>query len=176
MNNNAHSQREVNEAHSLSQATTLLDESRALSYAVVMALAQTPREELSREEIDGLCQLTYELLNKLTKTQEVFQEARQKAATPVIPNVSAVVGDPIGLALVANQPVKRQPHWRTGQHDGAEAIGYPARGDAECGTVPAFLVNSNDMYAKSETSDMGVAAAARAVDRFPRVVRVTATS
>jgi hypothetical protein len=43
-----------------------------------MALAQTPREELSSEEIDALCQLAYELLNKLTKTQEVFQEARQK--------------------------------------------------------------------------------------------------
>ena len=79
MNNNAHGQREVNGAHSLlSQATVLLDEARALSYAVVMALAHTPREELSREEIDGLCQLTYELLNKLTKTQEVFQETRQK--------------------------------------------------------------------------------------------------
>jgi hypothetical protein len=79
MNNNAHSEREVNGTHSLlSQAATLLDESRALSYAVVMALAQTPREELSGEEIDGLCQLAYELLNKLTKTQEVFQEARQK--------------------------------------------------------------------------------------------------
>src|SRR5262245_36182192 len=77
--NNAHSQREVNAAHSLlSQATVLLDESRALSYAVVMALADTPREELSREEIDGLCQLAYELQNKLAKTQEVFQEARQK--------------------------------------------------------------------------------------------------
>jgi hypothetical protein len=79
MNNNANSEREINEARSLlSQATTLLDESRALSYAVVMALAQTPREELSRDEIDGLCQLAYELLNKITKTQEVFQEARQK--------------------------------------------------------------------------------------------------
>jgi hypothetical protein len=79
MNNNAHSHREVNGPHSLlSQAATLLDESRALSYALVMALAQTPREELSREEIDGLCQLAYELLNKLSKTQDVFQEARQK--------------------------------------------------------------------------------------------------
>ena len=79
MNNNAQNQREVNAAHSLlSQATTVLDESRALSYAVVMALAQTPREELSREEIDGLCQLAYELLNELSKTQEVFQETRQK--------------------------------------------------------------------------------------------------
>src|SRR5215831_7924887 len=37
-----HSQREVNAAHSLLfQATLLLDESRALSYAVVMALAHT---------------------------------------------------------------------------------------------------------------------------------------
>jgi hypothetical protein len=83
MNYNAHSQWEINGTHSLlSQATTLLDESCALSYAVVMALAHTPREELSREEIDGLCQLTYELLNKLTKTQEVFQETRQKLRLP----------------------------------------------------------------------------------------------
>jgi len=62
----------------LSQATLLLDESRALSYALVMALARTPRAELSREEIDGLCQLAYEVMNKLTKTHEVFQEAQQK--------------------------------------------------------------------------------------------------
>ena len=83
MNNNAHSQREVNQAHSLlSQAALLLDESRALSYAVVMALAQTPREELSRDEIDALCQLAYELQNKITKTQEVFEEARQKLRRP----------------------------------------------------------------------------------------------
>ena len=83
MNNTAHSQGEDNEAHSLlSQAALLLDESRALSYAVVMALAQTPREELSRDEIDALCQLAYELQNKLTKTQEVFQEARQKLRPP----------------------------------------------------------------------------------------------
>jgi len=83
MNNNAHSQREDNEAHSLlSQAATLLDEACALSYAVVMALANTPREEFSREEIDGLCQLAYELQNKLTKTQEVFQEAQQKLRLP----------------------------------------------------------------------------------------------
>ncbi len=83
MKDNAHSQEEANEAHSLlTQASVLLDESRALSYAVVMVLAQTPREELSREEIDALCQLTYELQNKLTKTQEVFQEARQKLRLP----------------------------------------------------------------------------------------------
>ena len=79
MNNNAHSQREVNEAHSLlSQAATLLDESRALSYALVMVLARTPRQELSSEEIDALCQLAYELLNRITKTHETFQETRHK--------------------------------------------------------------------------------------------------
>jgi hypothetical protein len=81
MNNNAHSQ--PDEAHSLlSQAALLLDESRALSYAVVMAFAQTPREQLSREEIDALCQLAYELQNKITKTQDVFHEARQKLRLP----------------------------------------------------------------------------------------------
>ena len=53
-----------------------------MSYAVVMALAYTPREEFSREEIDGLCQLAYEVLNKLTKTHEVFQEAQQKLRLP----------------------------------------------------------------------------------------------
>jgi hypothetical protein len=83
MNNNARSQREHNDADSLlSQAALLLDESRALSYAVAMALARTPRKELSRDEIDALCQLAYELQNKLTKTQEVFQEARQKLRLP----------------------------------------------------------------------------------------------
>ena len=83
MSNNANSQREDNEADSLlSQTALLLDESRALSYAVVMALAQTPREELSRDEIDALCQLAYELQNKITKTQEVFEEARQKLRRP----------------------------------------------------------------------------------------------
>jgi hypothetical protein len=83
MNNDTHSQREVNEAHNLlSQATVLLDEARALSYAIVMALAHTPREEFSREEIDGLCQLAYEIQKKLTKTHEVFEEARQKLRLP----------------------------------------------------------------------------------------------
>ena len=50
----------------------------AFSYALTMTLARTSRENLSAAEIDGLCQLAYELLNKLTKTSEVFQEARQK--------------------------------------------------------------------------------------------------
>ena len=83
MNNNAHSQREVNAGHSLlSQAALLLYESHALSYALVMALADTTREELSRDDIDALCQLAYELQNKLTNTQEAFQEAQQKLRLP----------------------------------------------------------------------------------------------
>jgi hypothetical protein len=79
MNTIAHSQREVQVAHTLlAEATVLFDESHALSYALVMALAHTPRKEFSQQEIDGLCQLAYELLNKLTKANDIFREARQK--------------------------------------------------------------------------------------------------
>jgi hypothetical protein len=58
----------------LSQAIPLVGESHALSYALVMALASTSREEFSREEIDALCQVAYELQEKLTKALEMFQE------------------------------------------------------------------------------------------------------
>ena len=58
----------------LAQAVPLVDEARALSYALIRVLASTPREELSREDIDALCQLAYELLNKLTQALEFFQE------------------------------------------------------------------------------------------------------
>ncbi len=58
----------------LSQAVPLVGESQALSYALVMALASTPREEFSREEIDALCQVGYELLNKLAKALELLHE------------------------------------------------------------------------------------------------------
>jgi hypothetical protein len=54
-------------------AVALVDEAHALSYALVRVLASSPRDELSREDVDGLCQLAYELLNKLTKAQEFFQ-------------------------------------------------------------------------------------------------------
>jgi hypothetical protein len=79
MNTIAHSQREVEVTHTLlAEATVLFDESHALSYALVMALAHTPRKEFSQQEIDGLCQLAYELLNKLTKANAIFRETRQK--------------------------------------------------------------------------------------------------
>ena len=41
---------------------------------LVMALASTPREALSRKEIDALCQVAYELQKKLTEVLEFFQE------------------------------------------------------------------------------------------------------
>jgi hypothetical protein len=58
----------------LAQAVALVDEARALSYALNRVLASTPREELSRDDIDALCQLTYELLNRLTQAIELFQQ------------------------------------------------------------------------------------------------------
>ena len=58
----------------LSQAVPLVGESHALGYALVMALASTPHEEFSREERDALCQVAYELLNKLNRALELFRE------------------------------------------------------------------------------------------------------
>jgi hypothetical protein len=69
------SHEEVGAARSLlSQAVPLVGESHALSYALVMALASTSHEEFSREEIDALCQVAYELLNKLTRALELFRD------------------------------------------------------------------------------------------------------
>jgi hypothetical protein len=79
MNSTLQSKREIEVAHTfLSEATLLFDESHALTYALVMALAQTPRKELSQEGIDGLCQLAYELLNKLSRTNNILKQTQQK--------------------------------------------------------------------------------------------------
>jgi hypothetical protein len=43
---------------------------------LVMALASTPREALSRKEIDALCQVAYELQKKLTEVLEFFPQTR----------------------------------------------------------------------------------------------------
>lgn len=45
----------------------LVSEAHALCYALAMALSSTPREEFTVDEIDALCQVAYELLNKLGK-------------------------------------------------------------------------------------------------------------
>jgi hypothetical protein len=65
----------------LAQAVALVDEAHALSYALIRVLASSPREELSREDIDALCQLAYELLNKITQAQELFQEMDKDSDT-----------------------------------------------------------------------------------------------
>ena len=54
----------------LARARLLVGEAHALTYALVMALSSTSREEFTREEIDALCQLAYELLNKLNKAAD----------------------------------------------------------------------------------------------------------
>jgi hypothetical protein len=58
----------------LSQAVPLVDESRALSYALTMSLAATPRQEFTRDEVDALCQLAYELQSKLARATELFHD------------------------------------------------------------------------------------------------------
>jgi hypothetical protein len=58
----------------LSQIVESVAESQALSYALVLVLASTPREALSREEIDALCQVAYELQERLAEAVELFQE------------------------------------------------------------------------------------------------------
>ena len=65
----------------LSQAIPLVGESHALSYALVMALAATPRERLSQKEIDALCQVAYELQEKLAKALEMFHEMEKVTDT-----------------------------------------------------------------------------------------------
>jgi len=54
----------------LARARPLIGEAHALCYALVMALSSTSREEFTRDEIDALCQVAYELLNKLSKAVE----------------------------------------------------------------------------------------------------------
>jgi len=58
----------------LLQAKSLVGESHALGYALVMVLASTPRQQFTRDEIDALCQVAYELLDKLARAIECFEE------------------------------------------------------------------------------------------------------
>ena len=58
----------------LSQIVDSVAESQALSYALVLVLASTPREALSREEIDALCQVAYELQERLAEGVELLRE------------------------------------------------------------------------------------------------------
>jgi hypothetical protein len=58
----------------LSQIVDSVAESQALSYALVLVLASTPREALSREEIDALCQAAYELQERPAEGVELLRE------------------------------------------------------------------------------------------------------
>ena len=61
----------------LSQIVDSVAESQALSYALVLVLASTPREELSRQEIDALCQVAYELQERLAEGVELLGSSRK---------------------------------------------------------------------------------------------------
>jgi hypothetical protein len=61
-----------------------------------MALAAAPRERFSHKEIDALCQVAYELQEKLTKALEMFQglchvaeRGTQKGLRAVSPQATA---------------------------------------------------------------------------------------
>jgi hypothetical protein len=58
----------------LSQIVDSVAGSQALSHALVLVLASTPREALSREEIDALCQVAYELQERLAEGVKLLRE------------------------------------------------------------------------------------------------------
>ena len=62
---------EADEAYGrLAQARPPVSEAHALCYALVMALASTSHERFTRREIDALCQVASEMLDKLGKALE----------------------------------------------------------------------------------------------------------
>jgi hypothetical protein len=79
MGGSADDSNDANEANSvLARACLLVGEAHALTYALVMELSSTPREEFTHKEIDALCQVTYELLNKLSQAVDCCAERGQK--------------------------------------------------------------------------------------------------
>ena len=67
----------------LADAESFIDESHALSFALTVTLASSPREDLSQDEIDKLCQSAYELFCRQKKVREllyaVVEELRCKS-------------------------------------------------------------------------------------------------
>ena len=54
----------------LSEAGPLVRELHVLSYALVMALASTPGEALTRKEIDALCGTSFRILNQAVSAEQ----------------------------------------------------------------------------------------------------------
>lgn len=67
----------------LAGAESFIDESHALSFSLTVTLASSPREHLSQDEIDKLCQSAYELFRRQKKVRELFyaavEELRRKS-------------------------------------------------------------------------------------------------
>lgn len=62
----------------LVHVAALVDRARANSYALALTLASTPYDKFTHEEIDALCQLAYDVFDKLTTTNDVMQQVQQK--------------------------------------------------------------------------------------------------
>ena len=58
--------------HILADAKSFIDESHALSFALTVTLASSPRADLSEDEIDKLCQSAYELFRRQNKIREII--------------------------------------------------------------------------------------------------------
>ena len=64
----------------LARVRPLIEEGRALCYALVMAISTTSRQEFTPDEIDALCQVAYELLKKMNKAVECVERPSEPSA------------------------------------------------------------------------------------------------
>jgi hypothetical protein len=62
------------EAEIIDRIAALIDSSRALSGALALALASTPRDELSPSEIDSLADLSCKIYLNLVQLEEIWTQ------------------------------------------------------------------------------------------------------
>lgn len=79
MSGTAHDSEEA--GNTVRRLCPLVSEAHALCYALVMALSSTPREELTGAEIDALCQVAYELLNKLSRAMDCCSQTGEPSGS-----------------------------------------------------------------------------------------------
>jgi hypothetical protein len=94
----------------LSNAASLVGECHALSYALVMALASTPSEALSRQEIDALCQVAYELHEKLTEAGRLISGLGEVEAGPVTSLYCAIDRSSVKATARSSHPAATLAH------------------------------------------------------------------